>query len=116
VANPNPWNSPNTVTAARVFGRKPKSRIEPSHVLERLVDHRHADNGIDDVGIRANAAKHAGQERDAVADRKQAHILDDLFEAVQEEDDPDQEHQMVVAGHHVLGAEVEKRTYCGSVD
>ena len=40
----------------------------------------------------------------------------DVLQPVQEEDDADQEEQMVVAGHHVFGAEVEKRCDCDPVD
>ena len=35
---------------------------------------------------------------------------DDVLQPVQKEDDADQEQQMVVAGDHVLGAEIHQRT------
>src|SRR6266850_5165923 len=42
---------------------------EPVHVLERLVDHRKADHGVDQERIRADAAEDAREQRDAVSDR-----------------------------------------------
>src|SRR5207248_3629711 len=44
---------------------------EAVHVLERLVDDREADDRVDQVRIRAHAAKYAGEQRDAVAKREQ---------------------------------------------
>ena len=41
--------------------------------------------------------------------REQADVLDDVLEPVEEEDHADQEQQMVVAGDHVLGAEIHQR-------
>jgi len=56
-------------------------------------------------GFAADAAEHAGQQRHAVTDREQAHVEDDVFHPVQEEDDADQKREVVVAGDHVLRAE-----------
>jgi hypothetical protein len=41
-------------------------------------------------------------------DREQRHILDDIAEPVQEENHADEKHQVVVAGHHVLRAEIKE--------
>jgi len=50
--------------------------------------------------------EHAGQKRDAVAQREQAHVLHDVLEAIEKEDDAHQEHQVVVSGDHVLRAQI----------
>ena len=50
------------------------------------------------------------EQRDAVAEREQADVQHDVLQPVEEEDHADQEQQVVVAGHHVLGAEVHQRT------
>ena len=42
-------------------------------------------------------------------DREQADVGDDVLQPVEKEDHADQEQQVVVAGHHVLGAQVQKR-------
>ena len=47
---------------------------------------------------------------------EQAHVLDDVLEPVEEEDDADEKQQMVVAGDHVLRTEVHERADGGSVD
>ena len=56
-----------------------------------------------------DAAEHAAQQRHAVPDREQADVQEDVLQPVEEEDDADQEQQVVVAGHHVLGAEIHQR-------
>ena len=66
--------------------------------------------------VRVDAAEHAREQRDAVAEREQAHVEQDVLHAIEEEDDADQEEQVVVAGHHVLGAEVEERHDRRAVD
>jgi hypothetical protein len=51
-----------------------------------------------------------------MADREQADVLDDVFHAVQKEDHADEERQMVVAGDHVLRAQVHQGTNRRSLD
>jgi hypothetical protein len=57
-----------------------------------------------------NAAENTEQQRRAVSDRKQADVQKYVPQPVEKEDDADQEQQMVVAGDHVLGTEVEQWT------
>jgi hypothetical protein len=82
---------------------------EAVHVVERFVDNREADDRVDDVGVGVDPAKDTQQQRRAVADREEADVQDDVLQAIQEEDHADQKEQVVVAGHHVFRAEVEKR-------
>ena len=51
----------------------------------------------------------SGQQRDAVAEREQADVENDVLQFVEEENHTDQKRQVIVAGDHVLGAEVKKR-------
>ena len=67
-------------------------------------------------GVGVDAAEHAGQQRDAVAEREQADVEDDVLQPVEKEDHADQEQQVVVAGDHVLGAEVHERPDGRAVD
>src|SRR5678815_2895726 len=57
-----------------------------------------------------------GEQRDAVAEREQAHILHNVLGAIEKEDHADEKHQVVVAGDHVLRAEIEKRPDRGPLD
>jgi len=65
--------------------------LETAHVLECLVDDRQTNDRINDVGIRADAAERAAKQRQAVADREEAHVQQNVFEAIQKEDHPDEE-------------------------
>ena len=56
-----------------------------------------------------DTAKHAGEQRDAVPEREQAHVQQHILEPVQKEDDADEKEQVVVSGHHVFGAQVHER-------
>ena len=53
--------------------RRPRVRLEAEeapeavHVLERLVDHREADDRVDEIRVGVNAAEHAAEQREAVA-------------------------------------------------
>ena len=84
--------------------------LKAVHVVERLVDDGEPDDGVDNVRIRLDPSEDADQERDAVADRKKAHVLNDVLHAIQEEDHTDQKRQMVVSGDHVLGTQVHEGT------
>src|SRR6516165_3266496 len=53
-------------------------------------------------------AQNAGQQSNAVTQGEQADVLHDVLEPVQEKDHPHQEGQVVVPGHHVLGAQVQE--------
>jgi len=50
-----------------------------------------------------------------VTDRKEAHVQQNVAEAVQEKQDTDEEEQMVVAGDHVLRAEIHQRPDGGAL-
>src|SRR3546814_475592 len=84
----------------------PEQALEPAQVVHCLVDHRQTDDRVDQVRIDMDAAEHAVQQRQTVADSEQGHVDAHVAHPVQEEHHPEQEQQMVVAGHHVLGAEV----------
>jgi hypothetical protein len=90
--------------------------LNPPHVLEGLVDDRQADDRVDDVGVRADAAERAGQQRDAVPDREEAHVEQDVLQPVEEENHPDEEQQVVVARDHMFRTEVHQRNRCRSVE
>ena len=92
-----------------MLGLEAEPALEGAEVVERLVDDRQADDRVDQVGADADAGQHAEQQRDRVADREQRHIDADVLQPVEEEDHAEQEQQVVVAGHHVLGAEVDER-------
>ena len=86
-----------------------KETAEAVHVLEGLVDDREADHRVDEVRIGVNPAEHAEQQRRAVPERKEADVLHDVLQPVEEEDHADQEQQVVISGHHVLGTEIHQR-------
>ena len=48
---------------------------------------RNANDRIDQVRVRMDVPEHAAEQRQTVADREQAHVLDDILQPVQEEDD-----------------------------
>jgi hypothetical protein len=82
---------------------------ERAEVVERLVHDGEPDDGVHDVRARADAQERSEQKRRRVADREQRHVRRDVLHAVQEEDDADEEEEVVVAGDHVLRAEVRER-------
>ena len=49
-------------------------------------------------------------------DREETHIPDDVLQSIQEEDDPDEERQVVVPGHHVLRAQIHERADRGALN
>src|SRR5580704_4309878 len=55
-------------------GFKPEQAPEAIHVVEGLVDHGQADDGVDDIRIRVDTSQHAGEEGKAVADGEQADV------------------------------------------
>ena len=54
--------------------------------------------------------EHAGEQRNAVPQREEADIDDDVLQPVEEENDSQQKQQMIVPRDHVLGADIEERT------
>ena len=89
-------------------GLKTEKPFETVHIVEGFVYDGKTDDGIDDIRVRVDASQDAAEQRDAVANREQAHVLDDIFQFVQKEDDSDQEQKMIVARHHVFRAEIQK--------
>src|SRR5260370_29020385 len=52
---------------------------EPVEIVERLVDYRKPDQGVDDVRIDMDSAQDACQQCDAVADRETGYIGSDVL-------------------------------------
>jgi hypothetical protein len=90
--------------------------LEPAEVLERLVNHREADDRVDDIRVEAGPEEHAGEQRGRVADGEHRDVDDDVTQPVEEEDHPDQEQDVVDPGDHVLGAEIQERHRRRAVD
>jgi hypothetical protein len=87
-------------------GLETKPALERAQVVERLVDHRQTDDGVDHVRIHVHAAQHAVEQREAVAHREERDVRADIAHAIQEEHHAEQKQQMVVSRNHVLGAEI----------
>ncbi|MCY1299629.1 hypothetical protein D9M70_491660 [compost metagenome] len=83
--------------------------LEGPQVIERLVHHRKADDGVDHVGADADIAQHPEQQGDRVAKREQRDVQPHILQAIEEEDHPEQEQQVVITSDHVLGAHVHER-------
>ena len=67
---------------------KAEEPFEPVHVVERLVDDREADDGVDEIRVGVDADEHAGQQRHAVPDREQADVQHDVAQAVRKKITP----------------------------
>jgi hypothetical protein len=89
-------------------GLDPEPFLVGPEVVERLVDHRQADDRVDDVGVDAPAIPDAQQHRHRMADGEDADVDGDVLHLVEEEHDAEQEQDVVVARHHVLGAEIDE--------
>src|SRR5262245_54933980 len=90
--------------------------IESADVLECLVDNRQPNDRVDDVRVRVNAAEHADKQCEAVANREETHVQDNILQPVEKKDHADEEHQVVVPGDHVLRAEIHEWTNGRAVD
>ena len=90
-------------------GLEAEPALEGAQIVHRLVDDGEADDGVDQVAVDADVEVDAKQHRNRVAEREEAHIEPDVLEPVEEEDDAKQEQDVVIAGHHVLGAQVDER-------
>src|SRR5579871_2006697 len=86
-----------------------EDRLEAAEIVERLVRDRQADDGVHQIGIDVDLEQHAGEQRDAVPDREQRHIDEHIAQAIEKEDDAEDEQQVIISGHHVLGAEIHER-------
>jgi hypothetical protein len=60
-------------------GLKSKKPLKPVHVVEAFVDDRQADNRVDDIGVRMNAAGNAGEQSRAVPNSEEADVLNDVL-------------------------------------
>src|SRR3546814_7292203 len=67
----------------------PELALEPAQVVHCLVDHRQTDDRVDQVRIDVDAAEHAVQQRQPVADSEQGHVDAPDAHPVQEEDHPE---------------------------
>ena len=83
--------------------------VKAANILKRLVDHRQADDRIDDILIERNPAQNTHQKRQAVACGKQRYVKQDVLHPAQEKDHADQKEDMVDPGDHVLGPQIEER-------
>ena len=90
------------------IGLKAEPPPEGAQVVEGFVDDGEPDDGIDQVGVNASFGEHAKEQGGRVADRKKCDVDGDVFEAVEEEDDAEEEKQVVVTGDHVFGTEVDE--------
>src|SRR3546814_4424580 len=62
----------------------PEQALEPAQVVHCLVDHRQTDDRVDQVRIDMDAAEHAVQQRQTVADSEQGHVDAHVAHPVQE--------------------------------
>jgi len=60
------------------------------------------------MGIGADAAKHAEQERGGMADREHRDIKDNVLQPPKQQHHAQQKQDVVISRNHVLGAEIEK--------
>ena len=86
----------------------PEPQAEGAKVIQRLVDHRKRDDRVDDVGVARDGPPDACDHRDRMADGKDADVSCDVLGPVEEEDDPGEEEKVVIARHHMLGAEIDE--------
>ena len=64
---------------------KAKKAPESADVLESLVNDGEPDDCVNQVGIHPDAAERSGEQRDAVADGKQADVEQNILQPVEEE-------------------------------
>jgi hypothetical protein len=70
------------------------------------------DNGIDQIGVGVDSTQNTSKQRDAVTNGEKAHVLDNIFQPIEEEYDANKEQNMIVASHHMLCAEIQERRNC----
>ncbi len=88
---------------------KTKPALEGPKVIQRFIDHRQADNGVNKISADADVKERTNEQRRGVADSKQADVQSDIAHFVEEENHAKQKQQVIVTGHHVLRAKVDKR-------
>ena len=84
-----------------------------AEIVERFIDDREADDRVDEISADMGAHQHARNQRGAVPHREQRHIGRDVLHPVEEEDHPEEEEEVIVAGDHMLGPEIEERADLG---
>jgi hypothetical protein len=75
-------------------------------IIERLIDDREADDGVDDIAVDAKVEEHAQQHRRGMTHGEEADVNRDVLQPIKEEDHREEEQDMIVACHHMLGAKV----------
>ena len=88
---------------------KAKPALERAKVIEGFVDHRQSDNGINEISAYADVKERPNEQRCGVSDSKQADEQPDIAHFVEKENHAEQKQQVIVAGHHMLRAKVDKR-------
>lgn len=88
---------------------KPEPTLKSTHIIERFINHGQSDDGVDNVAVDSNVKVYAEQHRGRMTNGKETYINTDMLQSVQEENDAEQEQDMIVASHHVLGTEIDKR-------
>src|SRR5215218_8948999 len=89
-----------------VGGTHANCALEPVEIVETLVDDRHGDHGIDQVGVGLPSNECRSEKSDAVTQRERGNEANDVAPLGQEEHDAEQKEQMVVARQHVEGADL----------
>ena len=87
---------------------KPEPQRERPQIVERLVDHRKPDDGVDDIAVDTDIEPDARQHGHRMPDGKKADIGRDLFHPIKKEDHAQQKQDVVISRHHVLGPKVEE--------
>jgi hypothetical protein len=92
-------------------GLPAEQRLERAEIVQRLVDDGETDHRVHEIRIHVDMGEHARQQRHAVTDAEQRDVQRHVAEAIEKEDDAENEQEMVVARHHVLGAEIQEREH-----
>lgn len=90
-------------------GLKTKPTLESPKVIQRFIDHRQADNGVNEISADADVKERPNEQRRGVPDGEQADVQPDIAHSVEKENHAKQKQQVIVTGHHVLRAKVDKR-------
>ena len=79
--------------------------LKPVQIIKGFVADRERDDGIDEEVIRLNVEQRSENQGDGVTDRERRNELNDIFEAREEEHNPEEKQEMVVARQHVNSTE-----------
>ena len=89
----------------QVGGISLEDALEPTEVFETLVHDAGSNDGVDEVGVRADAGQCCAKECDSVSQGEGGDELYDISKTSQKEDHPKQKQQVIVSGQHVGCAE-----------